>query len=365
MKLFTIAVFMLSVLQAMSQEKDFAVISFPKAFTVSGYLEFYAAVDDDDNDKHQRPYFLYHNTRTGELALNLGFLKASWKTGNMRGNIALMKGTYPERNLATESEIFRHVYEANVGIKVSKKRNLWLDLGILNSHIGLESAIGKDNPTLTRSIAAENSPYYETGAKLSYQNPNEKWTLAFLVLNGWQRIYKLDGNYLPAAGMQLNYKPSDKLQLNYSNYIGDESPEEDYAPRIFHDFFFVYAPIKKLSLQGAFDLGTQPDVMDDDWPTQLWYGWFGIVKWNFTKKFSTALRVEQYNDPDEVMVRNAYGVGFVTMGYSVNFDYLIQDNALLRLEGRRFEGQTETFETREGELKTTYDGITASLAVSF
>jgi hypothetical protein len=34
------------------------------------------------------------------------------------------------------------------------------------SHIGFESAIGKDCATLTRSILADNSPYYEAGVKI-------------------------------------------------------------------------------------------------------------------------------------------------------------------------------------------------------
>lgn len=59
----------------------------------------------------------------------------------------------------------------------------WLDAGIYPSHIGLESAVGKDNRTLTRSLAAENSPYYESGARITYVTPNNAWTLCAHVLN--------------------------------------------------------------------------------------------------------------------------------------------------------------------------------------
>lgn len=58
------------------------------------------------------------------------------------------------------------------------------------SHIGFESAIGKDCWNLTRSILADNSPYYETGIKLGYTSKNEKLYLAGMYLNGWQRIQK-------------------------------------------------------------------------------------------------------------------------------------------------------------------------------
>ncbi len=347
-----------------SQQADSSSIKTLKQVQLSGYMEFYAAYDDDDNNKHQRPGFLYHNTRTGELALNIGFLKASWDNGSLRGNMALMTGTYAERNLATESEMFQHVYEANIGIKISKKKNWWLDIGILNSHIGLETAIGKDNPTLTRSLIAENSPYYETGARASYTSTDKKFYFAVLVLNGWQRIYKLDGDYLPALGIQVTWKPSDKLTLNYSNYLGDESNEEDFGPRFFNDFYFIYSPSKKFSLQGAFDFGMQPDFNDEDWPIRYWNGWFAIAKFSFNKKLSIAARAEYYGDPDEVIVVNVHDEGFVSWGYSLNLDYQFHPHALFRLEGRSFDAEHNTFENRDGELKSAYNGVTICLAVS-
>ncbi len=88
------------------------------------------------------------------------------------------------------------------------------------SHIGLESAIGKDNWTLTRSLLAENSPYFESGVKLSYTTNNNKLTVSALALNGWQRITRLEGNSLMSWGSQIFYKPTENLTLNYSTFIG-------------------------------------------------------------------------------------------------------------------------------------------------
>lgn len=81
--------------------------------------------------------------------------------------------------------MLKHVYEAYAGFRPFAKA--WLDLGIFGSHIGFESAISKDNRTLTRSIMADNSPYYESGARLTYE-VDPKLTLTGLVLNGWQNI---------------------------------------------------------------------------------------------------------------------------------------------------------------------------------
>jgi hypothetical protein len=55
-----------------------------------------------------------------------------------------------------------------------RKKTLWLDAGIFGSHMGFESALSIDNPTLTKSFVAENSPYYWSGAKLTYHIGEKK-----------------------------------------------------------------------------------------------------------------------------------------------------------------------------------------------
>ena len=79
-----------------------------------------------------------------------------------------MLGNYAQYNLSAETNWAQFIYNANIGIKLSKKNNLWLDAGLMPSHIGAESAISDDCWSLTRSLSAENSPYYETGIKLNY-----------------------------------------------------------------------------------------------------------------------------------------------------------------------------------------------------
>ena len=79
-----------------------------------------------------------------------------------------MTGNYARYNLSGEPDWAKYIYEANVGFRLSKKQNIWIDAGIMPSHIGFESAISADCWTLTRNILAENSPYYESGVKLGY-----------------------------------------------------------------------------------------------------------------------------------------------------------------------------------------------------
>ncbi len=121
------------------------------------------------------------------MALNLGLVHVGYAKQRMRAALGLMAGTYPQANLIAEPELLRNIFEARVGLKLSKRKELWLDAGVFPSHIGLESAIGIDNWTLTRSVIAENSPYYLSGARLTW-TLSKKLELAALMMNGWQRI---------------------------------------------------------------------------------------------------------------------------------------------------------------------------------
>jgi hypothetical protein len=196
--------------------------SISSKITLSGYAEVFYSYDFNQPGNHIRQPFLYTYNRHHEVNLNLGLMKVNYSTENMRANLAFMAGTYPQDNLIAEQDLLKYVNEANIGFKISKTKNIWIDAGIMPSHIGWESAIGKDNLNLTRSIAAENSPYFETGAKISYTSDNGKFFLSGLVLNGWQRIARPEGNQTLAFGHQISYKFSDNFSLNSSSFFGND-----------------------------------------------------------------------------------------------------------------------------------------------
>lgn len=88
--------------------------------TISGYAEVYYSFDFGTPANHERPSFFYSYNRHNEANLNLGFVKANYTTDKIRGNVALMAGTYPEYNLAAEQGLLKNIFEANVGFKISK-----------------------------------------------------------------------------------------------------------------------------------------------------------------------------------------------------------------------------------------------------
>lgn len=332
-------------------------------FTFSGYLETYYSYDFGNPENHLRPAFVYSHNKHNELNLNLGLIKASYVKNNVRGNFAIMAGTYSQYNLAAEQDLLKNVYEANIGVKISAKHNLWIDAGIMPSHIGFESAIGKDCANLTRSILADNSPYYEAGVKLGYTSASEKWYLAAMYLNGWQRIQKIDGNQTPAFGTQITYKPSAKTTLNWSTYAGNEQPDNLRKYRYFHNLYGQFKISEKTTFTTGFDIGSQQSANKSQ-KYDIWFSPVVIVQYKPTAKIQVAARGEYYDDEKGVIIASGTPNGFKTYGFSANFDYLVADNVMFRIEARNLSSKDEVFlKNRNPTNANTF--LTTSLAISF
>jgi hypothetical protein len=335
----------------------------PSPFTVSGYLETYYVYDFNKPADNTRPSFVYAYNRHNEVNLNLGFIKGSYNTDNVRANLAVMTGTYANANLAAEPGVLKNIYEANAGVKISAKKNLWIDAGIFASHIGFESAIGKDCWNLTRSILADNTPYYEAGAKISYTTDNGKWFFSGLVLNGWQRIQRVSGNSLPSFGTQITFKPSSTVTLNSSSFIGTDKPDSARQMRYFHNFYGTFQLTEAFGLIVGFDYGVEEKSPESS-STNAWYSPIVIARLALSKKLTVAARAEYYNDSNGVIIATGTPHGFKTTGVSANLDYQIVPNALWRIEVRHFNSKDEVF-TREQRATKNDTFISTALAISF
>jgi len=331
---------------------------------ISGYLEAYYLRDFNNPIGNTRPGFVYSHNRTNEVNINLALLKATYETTNTRANLALGVGTYMNANYSAEPGVLKNIYEANAGVRLSKKHNLWIDAGIFSSHLGFESAIGKDNWTVTRSIFADNSPYFETGAKISYTSASGKLFLSGLVLNGWQRIQRLDGSSLPAFGHQLVYKPTDKWTINSGSFIGSDKADSVRQMRYFHNLYAIYQVNEKLGITFGFDIGAEEKAKGSS-TYNLWYTPVLIARYATTERFSLTARGEYYNDKHGVIVSTGTAQGFQTFGYSLNADYAILPNVLWRTELRNLTNKDAIFLDRSNKLlKNSVTAVTA-LTVSF
>lgn len=335
----------------------------PSALSLSGYAEVYYAYDFNKPMDNNRPGFIYSHNRNNEFNLNLGFVKATYNTENVRANLAIAAGTYMNANYAAEPGVLKNIYEANAGIKLSKKKNLWLDAGIFSSHIGFESAISKDCWTLTRSMAADNSPYYEAGAKLTYTTGNNKWLFTVLALNGWQRIKRADGNSLMSWGTQIHFKPNSTTTLNYSTFIGTDKPDSARLIRYYHNLYAIFNLSSKLGVTAGFDLGTEQKAKGSS-GMNTWYTPVLILKYAIDDKWAMAARGEYYEDKEGVIIATGTSNGFKTTGVSFNVDYAPASNILIRLEGRNLSSKDQIF-IKEADARKNNLFVAAALAVNF
>lgn len=327
--------------------------------TFSGYAELYYGYDFSRPDQHQRAEFLYNHTRHHEVNLNLGYLKASLLGPRTRAHLALMAGTYAQDNLAAEPPLLQSVFEANAGILLGGQ--WWLDAGILPSHIGFESAIGRDCQTLSRSLAAENSPYYESGVRLSNTWDGERWYAAALLLNGWQRIRRTPGNQRPAFGTQLTYRPRTDAMLNWSSYVGSEGPDSTGQWRCFQNFYGQYPLGGRWSLLAGFDVGVQQGE------GRAWRHWWtpvAIVQYRLREQWQFAWRGEYYSDPDGVVITSRAREGFRTAGFSFNADYHAGSRWMCRVEARYLHAREPIFLSKSG-AKNGNLSLLSAICVSF
>jgi hypothetical protein len=332
------------------------------ALRLSAYLETYYSFDFSEPASQERPAFFYNHNRHNEVNVNLALLRAAWQEKNVRANVGLMAGTYPQYNLAGEQGLLKNIFEANAGIKLSARRELWIDAGVLPSHIGFESAIGRDCWTLSRSLMAENSPYYEAGARLSYTSSDARWYGALLYLNGWQRIQRLPGNQTPALGAQLLYT-ANGLTLNWSAYAGNEQPNGARQWRYFNNLYATWKPNDRLGLTAGLDAGWQQRPMTDS-QYDAWLSWALIGRYALSDKLAAAVRLEFYEDEAGVIIASEAPKGFSVYGLSANLDYAASAQALFRIEGRWLGGSKAQFVDAAGNPSQQYFFLTAAMAVS-
>jgi hypothetical protein len=338
--------------------------------TVSGYIEAYYSHDfTAPKTAQERSGFIYNHKRNREVNVNLAFIKGAYVSERVRANLALQVGTYAQYNYAAEQDLVKNIYEANAGVKLSGKKELWLDAGIFSSHIGFESAVSKDCWTLTRSILAENSPYYLSGTKLTYNTSNGKWTLLGSVLNGWQRVAKLPGYSGPSVSTQVQFRPSSGLTLNWSTFVGSDRPDSLKQSRFFNNVYAIINPAGKFGVILGFDIGSdrKPIASGDrriGSGSYVWYSPVVIARIATSEKSYLAGRIEYYDDKNGVIIGTGTPNGFQTWGYSLNYDYAILPNALFRIEGKMYNSKDAIFETT-GSLGRTNTSLTTSLAVSF
>lgn len=328
---------------------------------ISTFLDVYYVFDFNQPAGSSRQSFFYNHNRHNEFNLNEGILKAELVHPRYRMNLGFHAGTYVNDNYAAEPGFLKNVYEANAGLSIDKKSRLWLDFGILPSYIGFESAISIDNPTLTRSIAAENSPYFVSGAKVTYI-PSKKWEFSAFVLNGWQRIQRISGNSLPSFGTQIRLSPKPGYLINWSTFAGTDDPDSTRRIRYFSNIYSQLQTGSHFVLTVGLDYGIQQNSKHSS-SYNIWYSPALIAQWFIKSKWKTAIRGEYYQDDSGTIISAFVPEAFRVAGISWNLDYSPVPDISCRIETRLLKSTKPILNTAQTSDHNFF--VAASIAVKF
>lgn len=342
--------------------------------TFGGFVDGYYAWDFGRPVTFDRSFaggtvFTTQPARHNEFNVNLAFVEAKLDGPRVRGRLALQAGTSVQSNYSGEPangqvsgpSVARNIQEAFAGVKLGN--NVWVDGGIFYSHMGMESWASRDNPTYTRSLVAEYSPYYQSGAKLTWA-PSPKLTAQLDVVNGWQNIS--ENNSGKGAGIRLDLTPMPTTTLSYYNFFSDE------AGNRLRTFNGVGAKVMsgRMTVLGQFDLGTQRESASDG-GSASWYGFTAIARAQLTSTLGLSSRVERYDDNDQVIISTGVDNGTPNSalranGGSIGLDVSPQARLLWRTELRGFRNKSPIFpDGKTGGPQKGNAFVVSSLALTF
>ncbi len=330
-----------------------------KRFSIGGYLDTYYIYEFNEPESGDRPYFV-SMARHNEVNVNLAFIDLKYETSIVRARFIPGFGTYMNNNYADEEGSLRNIVEANAGLKLFSKKNIWIDFGIFGSPFTNESAVSRDHLAYTRSFAPEYVPYYLVGIKLSLPL-TEKINLYLYGLNGWQQIK--DQNSGKSIATQLEFQINKDFLINWSSYIGNESSASEpnfVGLRKFTDLFFILKA-NSWKFTGSAYVGQQEISTGD----VQWYSINFITQYSLNDNFGLVYRIEHFDDDESVQIIPITDTnGFSTSGTSLGINYKVTDNFLIRTEGRLLFSKDEVY-LRGGEAVSNSAMIATNVTVWF
>lgn len=333
---------------------------------INGYVDLYYGRSLNLPPNGDRPYAV-SSSRNREISINLAYIDIRYQDEFVRARFAPAVGTYMNANYAAEPGTLKNIFEANAGVRISKKSNIWLDAGIFGSPFTNETAISKDQFLYSRSFAAENAPYYLSGARISVPI-GKKLTAYGYLINGWQQIADVNNNL--AVATQIEYRPTNSILINWNTYLGNEASiiKPNFKNRYFTDIYAILKAGKKVTLTADVYGGFQ-EYKTDTTPTKMlpWWQANATIQYEFHPKLSIAARIEYFEDLNQVVITpiTLNTNGFSTYSSSLCINWKVNAKTWFRLEGRHYASAEKVYlDKTKGAQATDFLGIT-SLCVSF
>ncbi len=190
------------------------------------------------------------------------------------------------------------ITEAYVSYLAPIGRGLRFDLGKMVTYFGAEVIEAIDSPNYSRSFLFNYAiPFTHTGLKMSY-SITDVLSASFHVVNGWDNAE--DNNSGKCVGASIGYAPVEAFSGALNYMVGPEQDSNNRNNRSLVDVVATIKPLRKLSLILNGDYGREQEALTlAGLPAPAaWYGAAGIVKYDFSDRYSLSVRGESFNDRD-------------------------------------------------------------------
>jgi hypothetical protein len=333
-----------------------------------GFIDGYYAYDVGRPPTLDRSFFggvpfTTQPARANEFNVNLAYVEANITGNRIHGRLALQAGTSVQANYAAEPtlgvvsgpSLSRLIQEGYAGYQVAP--TFWIDAGIFYSNAGMETWASKDNPTYSRSLVADYSPYYSSGVRGTWQATSQL-AVRLDVVNGWQNISETNTD--KGVGLRLDYLPSTRWLVSYYNFFNTEAGNR---VRVFNGVGAKLSA-QQTTLLGELDYGTL-GAGSAGGSSATWWGFTAVGKRQVAAMMALVARVERYSDPDQVNIVTGLSAPFVGNSASIGVDVAPQSRVLWRTEVRGFFTDQLIF-PNDGKGPQKNDGfVVTSLSLAF
>lgn len=340
-------------LEALAQEPAPSPAPEPTKVDVTGFVDLYYGYNFNKVDPILRTFDVQHNAFSLSLA-EVDFVKGVTPESRLGFRADFSFGKTAELVAAYEPEnggqdIYKYIQQAYGSLLTGKVQ--W-NVGKFVTIHGAEVIESQDNWNYTRSVLFGYAiPFYHLGVRANIP-VNDKFSLAGLVVNGWNNSSKIYGG-VPCLALQATLKPSGKFTWLANYMVGKEVPAEDAKDRHLFDTTLTLTATPKLSLMANADYGKEGDVK--------WWGIAGYAKYQAMPNWALVGRYEYLDDTQG---------GFMTFGtkaktVTITSDHLVAGGLKARLEYRTDFADDAIFPKDDGGKKKSETTLTVGLVYGF
>ncbi len=316
----------------------------------------------DSGNNEQRIFDRKANTFLIDLA-EIQFLKEASNPGEIGYKLKLSAGETAKfihsAGLGNSSDEF-DLTEAYVNYIVPLGSGLKLQFGKFVTYHSAEVIEAKDNYNYSRSFLFNFAvPVTHTGFMAQY--PFSKVFSANLYLvNGWD--VTTDNNKGKTVGASFGFTPVESLAFTFNFMYGPEQNNNSSDNRFLFDWVGAYKATKSLTFMANVDYAReQKDPLNSGRDSE-WYGVAAYAKYEFTRFFSAAVRVEYFNDKDGVRTGIAQELKEITF----TPEFKLAKTLLLRPEYRHDWSDRDAFDSHHGTFdRKSQDTIALGIMYSW